>query len=53
MGNIEDWLPYRIGIDTTKPALADNAPSGWTNDPVTAVALSASDAGSGLVNDGS
>ena len=51
VGNTEDWLPYRIGIDTTKPALADNAPSGWTNDPVTVVALSASDAGSGLVND--
>ena len=43
VGNVEDWWPYMIGVDTTKPKLDDNAAAGWTNAPVTTLNLTASD----------
>ena len=51
VGNVEDWLEYSIGVDTVKPSLSDDASSGWTNDPVTEIALAAHDTGSGLSDD--
>ncbi len=46
--NAEDWWPWRIGIDTVKPVMGDDAASGWTKKAVTTVALTASDALSDL-----
>ena len=48
VGNVEDPLTENVGVDTTKPTLKDDAPSAWTNAPVTTVSLTAGDSGSGI-----
>ena len=47
LGHVEATKTATVRIDTTAPVTSDDAPTGWSNGPVT-VALSATDVGAGV-----